>query len=82
MLHTPGEFARKNLFYVQEVGTLKSLQCHKSQRKSLNSFLFLGVVRGEGTIFIGEKGQKVKEGDCALINCTDYYAHELSLIHI
>ncbi len=78
MLHTPGEFARKNLFYVQEVGTLKSLQCHKSQRKSLNSFLFLGVVRGEGTIFIGEKGQKVKEGDCALINCTDYYAHESS----
>ena len=25
MLHTPGEFARKNLLYVQEVGRLKSL---------------------------------------------------------
>ena len=29
ILHTPGEFARKNLLYVQEVGRLKSLQPHK-----------------------------------------------------
>ena len=63
ILHTPGEFARKNLLYVQEVGKLKSLQPHKSQRESLNSFLFLGVINGEGTIFTGEKSYKVKEGD-------------------
>ena len=25
MIHTPGEFAKKNLLYVQEVGRLKSL---------------------------------------------------------
>ncbi|MCI9198960.1 MAG: helix-turn-helix domain-containing protein [Lachnospiraceae bacterium] len=78
ILHTPGEFARKNLLYVQEVGKLKSLQPHKSQRESLNSFLFLGVINGEGTIFTGEKSYKVKEGDCAFINCTNYYAHESS----
>lgn len=78
MLHTPGEFARKNLFYVQEVGKLKSLQPHKSQRESLNSFLFLGVISGEGTIFVGEDSYKVREGDCAFINCSNYYAHESS----
>ncbi len=78
MLHTPGEFAKKNLFYVQEVGTLKSLQAHKSQRESLNSFLFLGVIHGEGTIFNDGGSSRVKAGDCALINCTDYYAHESS----
>lgn len=78
MLHTPGEFARKNLLYVQEVGKLRSLQPHKSQRENLNSFLFLGVVSGEGTVFIGDNSYKVKEGDCALINCTNYYAHESS----
>lgn len=78
MLHTPGEFARKNLLYVQEVGKLRSLQPHKSQRENLNSFLFLGVVSGEGTVFTGDNSYKVKEGDCALINCTNYYAHESS----
>lgn len=75
MLHTPGEFAKKNLLYVQEVGRLKSLQPHKSQRENLDSFLFLGVLSGEGTIYIGKKEYKVKKGACALINCNNYYAH-------
>lgn len=78
MLHTPGEFAKRNLLYVQEVGRLKSLRPHKSQRESLNSFLFLGVISGEGTIFAGDNSYKVKEGDCAFINCANYYAHESS----
>jgi len=79
MLHTPGEFARKNLLYVQEVGRLKSLQAHKSQRENLNSYLFFGVASGEGTVFIGSDSYKVKEGDCVLINCSNYYAHESSM---
>lgn len=78
ILHTPGEFAKKNLFYVQEVGKLKSLQPHKSQREKLDSFLFLGVLNGAGTITIGDIECKVKRGHCALINCMDYYAHESS----
>lgn len=78
MLHTPGEFAKKNLLYVQEVGQLKSLQPHKSQRENLNSFLFFGVTSGEGTVFTGNDNYKVREGDCALINCSNYYAHESS----
>ena len=79
MLHTPGEFAKKNLLYVQEVGKLKSLQPHKSQRENLDSFLFMIVNSGEGTIFIGEKEYKVKKGHCAFINCSNYYAHESSV---
>ncbi len=79
MLHTPGEFARKNLLYVQEVGRLKSLRAHKSQRENLNSYLFFGVESGEGTVFIGSDSYKVREGDCVLINCSNYYAHESSV---
>ena len=78
ILHTPGEFAKRNLLYVQEVGKLKSLQPHKSQREKLDSFLFLGVLSGAGTITIGNAEFKVKKGYCALINCMDYYAHESS----
>ncbi len=78
MLHTPGEFAKKNLLYVQEVGKLKSLQPHKSQREKLDSFLFLGVLSGRGSIAIGDKVYDIKTGDCALISCMEYYAHESS----
>lgn len=78
MLHTPGDFAKKNLLFAQEVGRLKSLQPHKSQREGLDSYLFLGVLSGEGTIFIGKTEYKVCKGNCALINCRDYYAHESS----
>ncbi len=78
ILHTPGEFAKSNLLYVQEVGKLKSLQPHKSQREKLDSFLFLGVLSGAGTITIGNTEFDVKQGYCALINCMDYYAHESS----
>lgn len=78
ILHTPGEFAKKNLFYVQEVGKLKSLQPHKSQREKLDSFLFLGVLNGTGTITVGKTEYKVKKGHCALIDCMEYYAHESS----
>lgn len=78
VLHTPGEFVRKNLLYVQEVGKLKSLQPHKSQRENLDSFLFFMVLSGEGTLTIGENEHKVRKGNCALISCMNYYAHESS----
>lgn len=79
MLHTPGDFAKKNLFYVQEVGKLKSLQPHKSQRENLDSFLFLGILNGTGTVTIGNDEFRVEKGHCALINCMNYYAHESSM---
>lgn len=77
-LHTPGDFAKRNLLYVQEVGKLKSLKPHKSQREHLDSFLFLGVLSGEGSLTVGEETYKIKKGNCVLINCMDYYAHESS----
>lgn len=77
-LHTPGDFAKKNLLYVQEVGTLRSLQQHKSQRENLESILFLGVSKGKGEITIEDTVYSVAEGDCVIINCQNYYAHESS----
>ena len=78
MLHTPGEFAKKNLLYVQEVGTLKSLQSHKSQRERLDSFLFVGVLDGMGTITTGGEVHEMRKGSCALLNCMERYTHESS----
>ncbi len=78
MLHTPGEFAKKNLLYVQEVGTLKSLQPHKSTREGLDSFLLIGVLSGEGTVTVGNNDYHIGKGDCVFLNCMDKYVHESS----
>jgi AraC-like DNA-binding protein len=74
-LHTPNTFARQNLLYVQEVGHLKSLTPHKSEREGLDSFLFLCVTAGCGTLEVGDNHYDIKKGDCALINCMQSYSH-------
>lgn len=74
-LHTPSIFAKQNLLYVQEVGNLKSLKPHRCIREGLDSFLFLLVVEGKGTIYVKNKKYEVSKGDCALIDCMEHYEH-------
>ncbi len=76
VISTPSEFARKNLFYVQETGYLKSLRSHVSKRKNLSSYLFLLVLSGSGTFeYMGEK-YFLKPNDCIFIDCKYYYSHQ------
>ena len=75
ILHTPSDFARKNLNFIQEVGKLKSLKPHVSSRSELDSFLFFVVLKGSGNVRIGETDYHVKEGDGVFINCMEAYEH-------
>lgn len=74
-LHTPSSFARQNLLYVQEVGTLKSLQPHRCIREKLDSFLFMLVLSGKGTVECRGKSYEVNAGDCVLLDCMEHYEH-------
>lgn len=74
-LHTPGDFAKQNLLYVQEVGTLQSLQPHKCVREKLNSFLLMIVTEGKGSLEIAGTHIEVKSGDCVWIDCMEHYEH-------
>lgn len=74
-LHTPSNFAKQNLLYVQEVGNLRSLQPHRCVRENLDSFLFLIVLKGKGSLDISGKHYDVKNGDCALIDCMEHFEH-------
>lgn len=74
-LHTPSEFARKNLIYVQEVGRLKSLKPHACRRRELESYLFFIVINGCGQVTTGGKTYDLKAGDCAFIDCRVLYEH-------
>lgn len=75
ILHTPSEFARKNLLYIQEVGQLKSLKPHVSSRSELESYLFFIVLKGSGSVTINDKKYHVSENDGVFINCMDVYEH-------
>lgn len=74
-LHTPGKFAKQNLLYVQEVGRLKSLKPHRCVRDNLESYLFLVVLEGKGSLDIEGQHYEIKAGDCALIDCVRHYEH-------
>ena len=74
-LHTPGDFARQNLLYVQEVGRLKSLKPHRCIREKLESYLFIVVLRGRGKLVVNEHSYDLHAGDCALVDCWEHYEH-------
>lgn len=78
ILATPSSYARKHYLYVQEVGTLQSLEPHISKRQNLNSYLFLVVLDGEGTLSYMNETHRITAGDCAWIDCTKPYSHESS----
>ncbi|MCI5953610.1 MAG: AraC family transcriptional regulator [Lachnospiraceae bacterium] len=78
IIHTPGDFVKKNLLYVQEVGKLKSLKTHKCQRENLASYLFFCVTEGRGSVITRGKHYEMKKGDCILLNCMERYEHQSS----
>ena len=78
ILHTPSEFAKNNLLYVQEVGTLKSLKSHCCKRENLDSFLILIVLSGSGVLTYQDEFYNLKASDIALIDCKQPYSHQSS----
>lgn len=75
IINTPNDFAKQNLFYVQEAGTLKSLKPHESHRKSLDSYLFFVVVSGEGILKYAGETYEIKAPSCIYIDCHKEYSH-------
>ncbi len=78
MLYTPSEFAKSNLLYLQEIGSLKAKKRHTSKRQNLDSFLFFYVKEGNGVLDYEGKEYKVNAGDCVFINCKNPYSHRTS----
>lgn len=81
MLHTPGTFAKKNLLYVQEVGTLQSLVPHVCRRENLESYLIFEVLEGNGSITTEGRTIELHAGECVWINCRNAFEHISSVDH-
>lgn len=78
ILYTPSEFARTNLFYLQEIGSLQAIRPHISKRRNLMSYLFFHVASGSGILNYDGQEYSVSAGDCVFINCQTPYFHQSS----
>lgn len=78
IITTPSSYAKENYLYVQEVGTLQSLEPHISKRQNLNSYLFFVVLDGNGSVSYENKKYSISAGDCVWLDCTRPYSHESS----
>lgn len=72
---TPSSFTKKNFFYVQEAGYLKSRKPHLSRRFGLESYLFMIILSGSGTVTYQGESILAQEGDCFFIDCKKEYSH-------
>ena len=75
ILYTTSPFAREDLLHLQEIGSLKAIKPHTSQRSNLESFLFFVVKDGEGTLGYGDREYILHPGDCVFIDCRLPYYH-------
>lgn len=78
MIATPTPYTRTNCLYVQEIGSLISVEPHVSRREKLESYLFLIVLSGRGRLFYQETSFELRQGDCVWIDCAQPYLHESS----
>ncbi len=74
IIYTPSSFARSNLLYLQETGTLQAQAPHTSRRDNLSSFLFFVVTEGSGTLVYNDIVYQLTKGDCVFINCKTRYS--------
>lgn len=78
IITTPSSYAKEHYLYVQEVGTLQSLEPHVSRRQNLNSYLFFIVLQGSGYVSYDNTRFDIAAGDCVWLDCSKPYSHESS----
>jgi len=71
-------YAKEQLLYVQEIGTLTSQSPHISTRNNIYSFLFLVVINGSGHFSYQNETVLLRAGDCVFVDCHEPYSHESS----
>jgi AraC family transcriptional regulator of arabinose operon len=76
IVYTPSLFAKSNLLYLQETGSLVATSPHVSSRSGLSSFLFFIVKSGSGELVYEGKTYPLASGDCVIIDCTKDYSHK------
>lgn len=79
IINTPSPTAKKTFFYVQETGYLKIRTPHQTGRRNLDSFLFVMVLSGNGTLITNRKNFFLCPYDCFLVDCRLDHSYQSSL---
>lgn len=78
IIYTTDDFAKTELLFLQETGTLRADSLYKSQRNNLASYLFFLVQEGMGEIEYCGRTYDLCSGDCVFIDCKKPYSHSTS----
>lgn len=78
VITTPSSYARSAFFYVQETGYLKLRESHQARPKQLDSYLFVLVLSGKGTLLYDDHTYPLEMGSCFFIDCQIPYCHQSS----
>jgi len=71
---TPSPSAKNTFFYIQETGCMKADDPANTQRNSLDSFLIVAVVNGQGELTVENETFSLSKGECFFIDChTSHY---------
>ncbi|ADU27864.1 AraC family transcriptional regulator [Ethanoligenens harbinense] len=76
IVYTPSAFAKSNLIYLQEIGSMQYLRPHISRREKLNSYLFIQVQNGSASVDYHSTLYLLKTGDCAFLDCHYPYVRQ------
>ena len=75
ILYTPSAWAKSNLIFLQETGSLQAIRPHVSTRHNLQSYLCFVVLEGKGCLEYDGCRYEMTKGDCAFIDCRKRYSH-------
>ena len=75
ILYTPSTWAKSNLIFLQETGSLQAIRPHVSTRHNLQSYLCFVVLDGKGCLEYDGRRYEMAQGDCAFIDCKKRYSH-------
>lgn len=73
VLHTPGDFAKQNLLYVEEVGELQNSQFQICAHRQQELYIFFMILKGRVTVEYAGKTANLEEGTCALLDCAQHF---------
>lgn len=69
LFHTPSDFARESLFYIESCGHFICDETYSCIRRDMDNIQLLHVSNGHGYLVYAGKVYTIKAGDCFLIDC-------------
>ena len=77
LILTPGSHAKRNLFYIQEIGFFEATKNYYVKRKNLSSFLILQTLSGQGMLYYEGKAYSLSRGDVFFIDCEKEHSYHI-----